>query len=414
MASNRGSGRLLADITVSALAANTSIVSPTTGSLTIGQSTVGLTPNSVQQTAPGSGIVWDALLVRVHPGVWAAGSTPPDLAMWAVIDGISYQSWFYVDISATGLMFPRRENTIGQKVVKLGASLLRVGMEAAQARLRNPGRAVGFPHNMPLRYTGWKITQSLQLGFFSEAGFDASAYVVPPRVQILGDVYDAALLASLAAQVQWSPAISVTSPRRIRQGLPPFETEAPVPNFTVSGWRGLPGGSHQGRVQIQRSFRFAVNALSVSGGIYPLTALQSVGGSVQNVAQNQDLGWDFRTLDSAFILKEFGRRPGPGAGYWGLTWGNNEIEPLDTTLGQPLSYGDNPIPFGVVQPTLSDANRYYALPAWHAWEPTHEGDEVIYKETAAPFIAPQSGASILAGTDTTAYGGVLITQVQGS
>jgi len=408
MAVNRGSGRLLADWTITALQAEAPVLAPTAGSTT-GNSVISVTPNSIGSTTPNNGIVWDALLLRIHPGVPAAGVTPPDLSFYPVIDGQPYSSWFYADMSVQGLMFPRREQTVGQKVVKLGASLLRAANEAATVRLRNPAVAVHFPANMPIRYTGWKVTDTLQLMFYSAAGFTASAWAVPPRVQIFGDVYDEGLLSQVAAQLDWRNDIFATSPRRIRRGLAAFKGTFSPPAFTLKGWRALPGGVQQGAVTVQRSFRYAVNAQPVSGTIpYVLSTIQSLGGTQQNVAQNQDIGWDYSKVDAAFVLMEFGRRPGQGAGYWGLYWGNNEIEPLDTSFGQPLSYGDNPIPFGLVQPNRPDAGLYYAMPSWHAWEPSHEGYEVIYKETVAPFILPQGGQTIAAGTDETAYGGVVI------
>lgn len=396
---NVGVGRLLVDLTLASIAADGSENSNYNGT----NGNVSQTADSVGTSAVARGFVWDGTYIRIFPGTLAAGATAPDLQMWVHIDGQSYKSWFYVDLSQDGLIFPRRENTVGGKWIKIGDSML------AWASMLARGQRSGPPSNMPLRFTGWKVSQGIQVYFTSTSGFTAADMVEAPRIQIYGDVYDDAALQFVSANLPFNPTMVAQSERKVREGIAPYTNTFQLTSLSRANWKSWPGGPYQGTAQVQFYTKFATPAIDVSGTTpFPLSDIVSIGGNSANTSSDEYLGWDFSETNNLLIIKQFGRRPGQGAGYFSITKGNNQLYPLDTPFGAVCTYGNNPIPYGAAQPYRPESNLWIPVPRWGAWDPSAEGDETIYGETAAIAIGAQAGKTITAGSDKTTVVGVQV------
>jgi len=397
---NVGIGLKVVDVTLSAIAANGTEYSNYNGT----NGNVSQTGNSVSTSAVPRGYVWDITYLRIFPGVFAAGVTPPDLQMWVQIDRQSYQSWFFVDLSQDGNIFPRRENTVGGKWIKLGESML------AWAALLARGKRKAPPSNMPLVFTGWKVSQGVQVYFTSTAGFTAADVVEAPRVEMYGDVYDSSTLQFVAANLPFNPSIMAQSERKVREGVGAYTNTFQLKSLSLSNWKSYPGGPNQGTAQVQFYSIFCQPIIDIVGPQpVPLSDITSLGGNSDIAPSTEYLGWDYAdNTNNLLVLRLFGRRPGQGAGYFSLTKGNNQLFPLDTAFGATCSYGDNPIPYGAVQPYRPESNLSYLPPRWGAWDPSLEGEETIYNETMAVAIGAQEGETIAAGTDKTVAVGVQV------
>lgn len=401
-----GTPDLLVDIEVLSLDPNRDSYNELYGSLTVGGSTIQITPNSV----PGAQIqrkdqVWDGLYLEVFPGVLAAGQTEPDLRMWVEIDDQDYSSNFYVDISPSHNMFPRKRLAKNGRVLVLGESMLKLAFRSAQG--------AGKQNNLPAKVTGWKISDHIRFHFLSESGFTSSVFVEPPRIRLWGDVLDDSALQYINSNLRWDPTINETSVRRELAGIGAYAAQHAFSGpITRQAFQSLPGGPKQNGLAIYRFFRFSINHQPVTSGPqpYPLTRIQSLGGSIQQVGTSttvypqMDLGFALKGTSNALKITEFGRRPGAGAGYWGIYRGNGDMQPMDTTLGQPMTANDNPIYFGA---DPDNPNQTITLPQWGSWSPGEGGQEVIAGEDAAFAIAALNGQTIPAGSDETAVGGVI-------
>jgi hypothetical protein len=397
-----GPGQLLCDVQVTAIGAGQTINTVSGQTFTQGTSTTQMTPNSVNSTQPFNKTAWHALYLAVHPGTLAAGQTAPDLVMWVQVDGQDFSTYFYVDLSINGLMFPRRQATVGSKVILLGESMMEWAAKVARGAPR--------PKNMPTRFTGWKITEGITFYFFSAAGFSATTFSEPPTVQLYGDVYDDAAAAWVASQLGWDGTITLQSERRARRGKAPYGQIHQAPGISLATWKQLPDGANQGAVKTYRTFKFAFNNVAVAGTtITPLTKINSLGGKVGNVPNDhEDLGWDYSGKGNAFQLIEIGRRPGAGAGYFGLYLGGTEIYPPETAYGLVCTQGNPRVYYGQAQPLRESGTLYYPLQKWGQWSPGEAEPELIAGETAALAIAAQNGQTIAVGTDETAVGGVSV------
>lgn len=399
-ATNVGIGRKVVDITLQSIAAKGAENSNFNGT----NGNVIQTANSVGTSAVARGYVWDITYLRLFPGVFAAGVTPPDLQMWVQIDRQSYQSWFFIDLSQDGNIFPRRENTVGGKWIKVGESML------AWAALLARGKRKAPPSNMPLVFTGWKVSQGVQVFFTSTSGFTAADVVEAPRIEMYGDVYDATTLQFVASNLPYTPAMSIQSERKIREGAPPYTNTFQLKPLSLSNWKSYPGGPNQGTAQVQFYAKFCSPIQAITGPQpVPLSDIPSLGGNSGIAPSTEYLGWDYADNSNDLqVIRLFGRRPGPGAGYFSLTKGQNQLFPLDTAFGATCTYGDNPIPYGAVQPYRPESNLWFLPPRWGSWDPSLEGEETIYNETMAVAIGAQEGQTIAAGTDKTVVVGVQV------
>jgi hypothetical protein len=403
-----GPGQLLADVQVTQIGAGQTVntVSGTTYSPTA-QSTTQMTPNSVGSTKPLTGTAWHCLYVAVHPGVLAQGATAPDLTMWVQVDNQDFSAYFYVDLSIGGLMFPRRQITVGGKVILLGESMFEWAEKVS--------RGAGLPSNYPIRFTGWKVTDDLTFYFASSAGFTTGAqgsgatFINPPTVQVYGDVFDATSAAYVSRLLGWNPTINLQSERRARAGQPAFGAQVPGA-INLGSWKALPDGSNPGVVAVYRTFKYAYLNVAVAGTtITPLSSLGALNGKVGNVPNTkEDLGWGYASTVNAFRLTEIGRRPGAGAGYFGLFAGGNTIYPPETAYGLVCTPGNPRVYSGQVQPIREEANLYFTLQKWGQWSPGEAQPELIANETMALAVAAQNGQTIQPGTDETLVGGTTI------
>lgn len=397
-------GVTLVDAQVLSLGAGQTLQTVSGTTNTVGTGTVQMTPNSVGSTQPVEGTVWHATEIHGFPGVLAPGATAPDLWVIIHIDEADFSAYIYIDLSIGGCMFPRPDLTVGQKVVKLGDSMI---LAAKAVSMGGPK-----PNNMPIRFTGWKVTDNLEVFFASTAGFSASTFVEPPTIQIIGDVLDKDTIDWINKVLGWNPEIRLQSPRRARLGLPPYTAAMDLPGgnkLSIDKWAALPDGSKQGNTKVHRFAKAAVLQVAVSGTtITPLSKINSVGGKVGNVPSSQDLGWDYGSTGNAIYLTHWGRRPAQGAGYAALFFGGTQVEPAETAYGITSTYGRPRIPFGQVQPLRADGNLYYPLSPWGAWSRGEQHPELVAGETAAMAVAAQNGQTILANTDETAVAGVVI------
>jgi len=397
----------LVDVQVLSLGAGQTLQSVSGTTNTVGSGTVQMTPNSVGSTQPYTGTAWHITEIHAFPGVLAPGATEPDL--WAVlhIDGQDFSTTIYIDMSVHGCMFPRPDLTVGQKVVRLGESLLLAAKAVAMGAPK--------PKNYAIRFAGPKVTQGVDVFFTSNAGFTASTFVESPTLQLVGDVLDEDTADWINRTLGWNPEIKLQSPRRARLGLPPYEASfdiAPDSNkriISLRNWSKLPDGAQQGDVKVFRFAKAAYLQTAVSGTtITPLSAINSVGGKVGNVPTSQDLGWAYAGTRNAIYLTHWARRPAQGAGYAALYFGGTQVEPSETAYGITSTYGRPRIPFGLVQPLRADGNLYYALSPWGAWARGEQHPELLAGETAALAVAAQNGQTIAANTDETAVSGVVI------
>lgn len=406
-----GMGQLLVDVQVTAVGAGQTINTVSGTTFTQGTSTTQMTPNSVNSTQPVTGTVWDALFIEVFPGVLNPGQTEPDLWMYPQVDDISYRDSFYVDISISGNPFPPRDNTVGRDSLTLGASLLKDAMRGS------------FRPVPALDYSGWKVTKDLTLFFYSQAGFttgSSGTFAVPPTVKIYGDVLDLKTLGYVNGRMRlFNGAIELNSVRRYLAGMlaytNTFQFAGPV---SLNNWATLPGGPKQAGVKVYRFFKVSQPLQSTSGqAVYPLTnTVTQVGGKAGNVGQFSDLGFDFSSNRSALKVDQFGRIPGAGAGYCGITHGGMDVYPYETAFGLVCTPGDPRIPYGQVQPLRPESDLYYRIPRWGDWSPGETEPEVIAGEAAAFFISAQNGTTIqgapttgsTTGYDRTIVSGTLI------
>lgn len=395
-----GMDQLLADVQVLSLGAGQSLQTTSGAATTVGTGVVQMTPNSVNTTTVLRNLVWDGLYFSVHPGTLAAGAAEPDLWMFVKVDNEDYSSWFYVDLSVSGCMFPRRQNTVGGKVNVLGQSLL-------QAALRNNP---SDKKNMPLKYTGLKVSDEIEIWFYSAAGFAASAFTEPPTVQLYGDVLDQTALSFVQQRLGWVPDLSMQSIRRALAGKAAYTNKAAAGGFlTLAGWKSGPNGPHQGGVAIRRMVKAALNAQAIGASPYGLTKFASVGGANTNLAStNMDMGFEYTKTQNAVKLTEFGRRPGANAGYTGLYFGGSTFSPADTSLGMVSTQGNPRVQYGAVQPVRPESNLYFNVPSWGAQSPGEAQPEVVADETAAIAVAAQNGGIVAANTDKTALGGIQV------
>lgn len=407
-----GTDRLLVSVQATSLAAGAALESVSGATNTVGTGTVRMTPNSVNTTSPLTNTVWDGTRMEIKPGVLAPGKTAPDLKVFVIVDNVSYQSVFYIDASATGNALPPREQTVAQKAVLIGKSML------ADAAAVSAGQTKTIK-NAALLFTGFKVTDSLNVAFYSAAGYDAATFTSPPTVEIYGDVYDAAALAYVARKLNFEAGITMQSVRRALAGKTPYTNSFAwpnlgnqnpnLPNFNLANFKQLPNGAGQGAVKVWRWMKTAYNGAAVSANNFVLSNIQSLGGAAANLVNSyDDMGFAFTSTSFGILLREFGRRPGANAGYAGLFFGGSTYSPDDTAYGMVSTYGAPRIPFGSVQPLRSSSSEYFAPPAWGFQSPASQAPEVLANETAAMAISPQSGTTIALKTDETLLGGVRV------
>lgn len=410
-----GMGQLLADVQVISLAANTQGFPTVSGSTyTQGSNTTQMTPNSVNSTQPVPDTYWDGLYMEVFPGVLAAGASEPDLQLTVKVDDIDYSPYFYVDISVSGNMLPPRDNTVGRSSILIGNSMIRVAISAQRSVQRGaPLSRSLWPINMPLEFTGFKITKGIDFWFSSTSGFTSSTFVVPPTVKLYGDVYDENLINFVVSMMPfgWDGFISIQSARRALASPPkPPYVATQQSTLTPKTFSTLPGGPKQSGVKVFRFLKYSVPLVSTSGqAIFPLTSLvEQIGGKTGSVGLSNDLGFAFRDNNNALYVREYGRIPGSGAGYAGITSGGTDVYPPETAYGLVCTPGDPRVPYGQVQPYRPESDLYYRLPRWGDWSPGESGPEVIAGETMAFYVSAQNGTTISANTDKTAVGGAMI------
>ena len=184
----------IADWTITAMGPNGQWQSPPAASQTQsvqGTSSGWITPNTITSTNVPTGYVWDAFELEVIPPVDYNG-TYPDAEFHFVLDGVDMKSYQLIDGQYQYNMFPRKANTIGQKQVKLGFSLLDDLLAIQQ------GKTI---KNLPLRATGLKIANSINIIVNSVAGWgqNSNTAEVPMRVILKGNIIPISKLSGLNA-----------------------------------------------------------------------------------------------------------------------------------------------------------------------------------------------------------------------
>jgi hypothetical protein len=403
-----GTGRLLLDVTINGLDPDVTLTSPVTGTLTEGvNGSIQVTPNSVNNTQVLATQRWDGLITVIRKGVLAAGAVAPDLQLSFYVDGsYDYTSTLLLDGSEDSNMCPAAEYTEDGIVWVLGESLLQAARAARLGR-----RGSGYAR----RFTGIPAQDQIQLLVTSHAGFAASAFVVPPSVQVYGDVLDQAALDYINQYLGvWDPAsaaaITYNSLRRELLGYGGYSGNFQLPGgtLTMQNFTAKPNGWAQtSPVKVYRYARFARPKADVSPKtIFALSNDTNVGGAANNVDSKQQLGWRYAGTANAIILEKAGRRPSPaspspslsyGATWFGLTFDQAKtVYPTDTPYGTVVSALRNPIPFGTKAPTI-DEPTYYRYRRWGSWATGEGGDELIFNENAAVTIA---GTGTISGTGT--------------
>jgi len=340
--------KVLADITVTQMAANSNHMTAISGSNTNGGGTSQITTVGIEQalrTTALSGDFGDALVLAIIPPVAADGSFP-DCYVIPTPDNKPLDGQQIFDASAPRNMMPLRTLTHNGRQVSLGRSLRDMVQRGA--------------NNLPLLSTGLKATESYQFRVISQAGWTNP--LTPLRLILWGDRLTKAEVQELGArfpyrghfqdQVVPFPAISGTH-------------SIPGGRISPASWNYLSGGGNQNEWKINRVFRQSFNRVATPAtGVFTLSNINAVGGAPGNVGTNptEDLG--FGPADGNRYLKvlELGIRPNDHQFGWGVQIDGTTI-PGDSQDGLAVVTPNvNNFPYGNEQPQGSSSNRYYALP----------------------------------------------------
>lgn len=378
---------VILDVQVTQIDANQELQSPKSGT----NGGIQITPIWNQTTNVPNGYMWDVTDLEIISPVDANG-TFPDCQITIYNGTTKLDHIIIIDGSVAGNMFPRGVLTIGAKRHRLGIPL----RSLLWANAQNPGSV----SNMALLATGIKVTSSITIAVKSTAGWGNSGTAVTPlRVIMKGD------------KIKETDIIPLSNfyNGQIRITQPPTNVfnavHVPKFPFTASNWGTLPGGDSQGGVNVFKRVVYAYNnAATSSGANFIFSQQNQLNGTDSNVVDQQhDLGFDFTTGNSAFLLTDFGVNTSANV-YFGYRL-NNVTVPQDTPNGTALSAGVNDFQYGSVQPQLSNSGRYYTM---------HDSEKflkfLVYKSTAVPFINQGTYSSIAANDVSVALSGVLVQQ----
>ncbi len=368
---------------------------------------VRMTPGSVGHTEPSTGTYWHGIYLEVVPGVLNAGQAEPDLQLWWDVDGVDYSNYVLIDCSVSKCMLPERKYVWNSDFIPLGASMMQAAMYG------NFGSG-----NIPLNFTGPKISQGINFHFSSTSGFTTGptgTFASPPTIRLFGDVYDDPTWAMVVTALgnTWPGGISMQSQRRRLPlvNLPPYTAVHQVNGLNLeANFQQLPDGPKQTTVKVHRYFRYATPIAAVSGATpYPLTNLVSgVGGKAGQVGLNNEMGYQFYKTGNALRIDRFGRRPGANAGYFVLMHSASDIYPYSTLQGEVDTPGDPKSFYGYDYPLSGIPNQYRVMPKWANWAPLYQDKEVFAGENVTFGVTAQSGLTIAANTDFTAVSGVMV------
>jgi len=394
---NYASLKVLLDVTVGTLAPGATIESPTTGTKTVGTSTIKITDNTIDSTALSSQERGDALLVGVIPPV-AADGTGPDVEFYFKADDTSLEQYALFDGSLDGNMAPMPYATVNGPMDREGRF---VGWfvlgKSTRALLRNV--ALGKPaKDIPLQITGIKYVDKLTVVVRSSTGWD-STRLVPMRIIVLGEKLTKEVINSIAAG--FNGTVNKQVLQREIAGKPPLSfTHSGIPTF--DNWNTLPGGTKQTGLRVHRFLRFATNGQATGAqAAFPLTKKPDLQGADANVADTaHDLGFATDRTGDALLVQGFGCRPHENQGFLGWLI-DNEI--LPDPKGWEINPRVNLFNFGSVQPLRPESGLYHPIPRY-------QGELLIYGERAVPFIAAK-GTAIPANGSKVVVDGVIVEKV---
>lgn len=386
--------KVLLDVTVDTLAPGATVESPTTGTRTVGTSTIKITDNTIEATTLSSQERADALLVGVIPPVAADGSGP-DVEFYFKADDTSLEQYMLFDGSLDGNMAPMPYATTGGPVDREGRF---VGWfvlgKSTRAILRNAIQ--GKPtKDIPLQITGIKYTDKLTVVVRSNTGWD-STRLVPMRIIVLGEKLTRDVIDRIGGGFNRSVNKQVMQ-REIDGKRPLIFDHQGIPTF--ENWNTLPGGTKQSGMRVFRFLRFATNNVATGPQApFPLTKKPSLQGADSNVVDSShDLGFETDRNEQALIVQGFGCRPHENQGYLGWLIDN---EVLPDPKGWPINPRVNLFNFGSVQPLRPESGLYHLIPRY-------QGELLIYGERAVPFIAAK-GTAIPANGSKVVVDGVIV------
>lgn len=402
--------RPLLDVTVSALAAGTTIESPTTGTRTVGTSTIAVTTNTITSTALQRTQVADALHVLVIPPR-ALDGTFPDVEFWVRADNVDLHEFQLLDAQADSLMCPWPYNVAGGPVDGLGKPLCFSLGRSARSVLWDAVNGKATP-NMALHMTGIKYVNQLTVMVRSITGW-ASTAPVPMRIIVTGELLDEDMVDMLAGG--YDGRVYLQHMQRALQGKPPlaFTHELGGP-LSFRTWASAPGGPKQKGHQVHRFARWATNAVATgNSAAFPMTNQSDLRGGSTNVGpasansdSDHDLGFNSQKTGDAFWLRGLGVRIDPTAAtagnvaYAGWQIEGDVVPSENGNVGLVTRLHANPFQYGSVQPSRADSNLYTLIPRY-------PGELLINGEGAVPIIAA-NGTAIGAAAVKVALDGVYV------
>lgn len=390
--------KVLLDVTVDTLAPGATVESPTSSSRTVGASTIGITPNTIDSSAiTDTNEVGEALYVGVVPPVAADGSGP-DFEFFLKADDTSLEQYMLFDGQLDANVAPMPYATINGPVDREGrfVGFFPLG-KSTRALLRNvtQGKAA---KDIPLQITGVKYTDKLTVVVRSNTGWD-STRLVPARIIVLGEKLTRNVIAQIARG--FNGTVNRQVMQREIEGKPPI-------SFVHSGvvsleaWATLPGGTKQSGLRVHRFLRWSTNAVATGAQApFPLTKRPGLQGADANVADTaHDLGFETSRTGQMLVVQGFGCRPHANQAYLGWLINNDYIP---TPRGWEINQRVNIFNYGSVQPLRSKSGLYHLIPRY-------QGELLLNGENAVPFITA-GGTAIPANGTKVVVDGVIIEKV---
>lgn len=396
----------LLDVTVSKLAPGVTVTSPETGTYTSedGNTVAEVTQYSITANSVASSHVYDLTDLHIIPPIDADGKMP-DCRITLEVDGKPMNDVYLFDGSASANMLPPDNETVALRHVSLGDSYYQTMIKIAK------GAVIA---NVPLRITGIKAVDSINVIVTSQAGWGQSgAAVTPLRVVGYGDDLTSAVLKSVEG-VWTSTMRNGHRVNSVQLNVPPFPTYSldyvgdgmPI---TLSNFNTLSGGNNQAGQKIYRFARYAYNASATvtSANFYPFTRKNELQGGPNQISNPyHDLGFDFRKTSDMLWVTELGYRfheSAAGISAYAAWYLDGDIAPRNTQNGTPISYNRNRLHYGSVQPLRPASNEYIALP-----EARKLMKVMLYKNTGVPVVSTMGSQSIPANGMSVALMGVKV------
>lgn len=348
-------------IEVSQLQANVSLTNNSSGSHTVGTSTVTVqrAPNDTLLPSPGNAVdFYDGWFE--YP-IDSDGSLPDVQVTFE----IGQKSLGTVNLSAG-----YHRNMFANPDRVYGGRKNRVPYAVSMRSLYNQLKKGAKVRNLPLQMVGLKIPsqEPLKITFKSTMGWGQSGTAIRPlRFHLLADVWTDPQLADFQSLYDGSYRIT-RAPSGTVQGTHTLNAALTSKNIDI-----LPGGLNQSGTKIQRRILWATNNKAIgTGSAYQFTNQPAAGGQQNNVSDAEyDLGFPYKESSQVFIpynigfdfdpsLLGAGSNPQIYVGWWNAT--QRTMLPDMYTQGLLISGQRNPFQYGATTPQINDRSQQFPLP----------------------------------------------------